>query len=97
MIGLTTTRTSDRAVLQDLRYTYDPVGNITTIRDDAQQTIYFRNRRVEPSAEYEYDALYRLTSATGREHLGQNASGRLNEPQQVTHDDSFRANLLHFG
>jgi RHS repeat-associated protein len=57
--------------LQNLRYTYDPAGNITHIRDDAQQTIYFRNKRVEPSCEYTYDATYRLIEATGREHLGQ--------------------------
>lgn len=59
------------ADVQNLQYTYDPVGNITRIRDEAQQTIFFRNRRVEPSAEFAYDALYRLTRATGREHLGQ--------------------------
>lgn len=97
LIHLRTMRTTDGARLQDLSYTYDPVGNITAIRDDAQQTIYFRNRRVEPSAAYEYDALYRLISATGREHLGQNAGGRLNSPQQIIHDDSFRTNLLHPG
>jgi RHS repeat-associated protein len=57
--------------VQNLHYTYDPAGNITHIRDDAQQTIYFRNKRVEPSAEYTYDAIYRLIEATGREHLGQ--------------------------
>jgi RHS repeat-associated protein len=57
--------------VQNLHYTYDPVGNITHIRDDAQQTIFFRNKRVEPSADYIYDALYRLIEATGREHLGQ--------------------------
>ena len=57
--------------VQDLRYTYDPVGNITHIADDAQQAIFFRNARVEPSSEYTYDALYRLIEATGREHLGQ--------------------------
>jgi RHS repeat-associated protein len=61
--------------VQNLRYTYDPVGNITHIRDDAQQTIYFRNRRVEPSNDYTYDAIYRLVEATGREHLGQNGGG----------------------
>ena len=33
-------------------YTYDPAGNITHIRDEAQQTIYFRNSRVEPTTEY---------------------------------------------
>ncbi len=54
---------------QNLTYTYDPVGNITHIQDDAQQTIYFRNRRVEPSADYTYDAVYQLIEATGREHL----------------------------
>src|SRR5262249_996833 len=57
--------------MQNLHYSYDPAGNITEIRDDAQQTIYFKNKRVEPSAEYTYDAVYRLIEATGREHLGQ--------------------------
>ena len=57
--------------VQNLHYTYDPAGNITHIRDDAQQAVYFKNRRVEPSAEYTYDAVYRLIEATGREHLGQ--------------------------
>ena len=42
--------------MQDLSYTFDPSGNITHIQDDAQQTIYFRNRRVEPSNDYAYDA-----------------------------------------
>ncbi|MDV6297232.1 SpvB/TcaC N-terminal domain-containing protein [Rhodococcus aetherivorans] len=56
--------------LQNLHYTYDAAGNITHIRDDAQQTVYFRNRRVGPSNDYTYDALYRLIQASGREHLG---------------------------
>ena len=64
-------RTGPGCQVQNLHYTYDPAGNITHIRDDAQQTIYFRNKRVEPSADYTYDALYRLIEATGREHLGQ--------------------------
>lgn len=57
--------------VQNLRYTYDPTGNISHIEDDAQQTVYFRNKRVEPSADYTHDAVYRLIEATGREHLGQ--------------------------
>ena len=56
---------------QSLTYSYDPMGNVTRIRDLAQQTIYFRNKRVEPSADYTYDPLYRLINAAGREHLGQ--------------------------
>jgi RHS repeat-associated protein len=60
--------------VQDLRYTYDPTGNPTNIRDDAQQRLYFQNRRVDPNASYRYDAVARLIEATGREHLGQVAA-----------------------
>ncbi len=55
---------------QYLQYTYDPVGNITDLRDDAHETIYFANAVVEPHAAYTYDAIYRLIEATGREHEG---------------------------
>ncbi|AGL03143.1 SpvB/TcaC N-terminal domain-containing protein [Desulfoscipio gibsoniae] len=82
--------------VQNLHYTYDPVGNITYIRDDAQQTIYFRNKRVEPGAGYTYDALYRLIEATGREHLGQ-TGGAANPPTPHSHNDAPRAGLLGTG
>ena len=85
LVQLLTSR-SLNTQLQALNYFYDPVGNITRIRDDAQQTIFFNGQRVEPSASYEYDAIYRLTAATGREHIGQHAS------PQVDHDDSPRMN-----
>jgi RHS repeat-associated protein len=55
--------------LQNLHYTYDPTGNVSAVRDDAQQTIYTRNKRVDPSCDYVYDARYRLVEATGREYL----------------------------
>lgn len=89
LIRLQTLRGGD--VLQDLNYTYDPVGNITRIRDDAQQTIYFRNRQVEPSNDYTYDAIYQLIEATGREHLGQTGG----QPGAPTPPDPF--DLLHAG
>ncbi len=78
--------------VQNLYYTYDPVGNITHIRDNAQQMIFFRNSRVEPSSDYTYDALYRLIEAKGREHLGQ--SGR---PLPHSPYDAQRTNLPHPG
>ena len=59
------------SVVQELTTFYDASGNISRIRDDAQQTIYFRNRRVEPSTDFLHDATYRLIEAVGREHLGQ--------------------------
>jgi RHS repeat-associated protein len=70
---LLTTRNNGTDVLQDLNYTYDQMGNITGITDNAQQTIYFNGAVVNPSQTFEYDALYRLTKATGREHASINA------------------------
>ena len=55
---------------QDLAYTYDPVGNITRIVDHAQPRVNFDNDCVDASNDYQYDALYRLVGATGREHPG---------------------------
>jgi RHS repeat-associated protein len=69
LIKLTTLRSRGSGPLQELGYTYDPVGNITRLRDDAQQTIFFDGQVVTPSADYTYDALYRLIRATGREHV----------------------------
>jgi RHS repeat-associated protein len=54
--------------LQNLFYTYDPVGNITRIEDHANDTSFFNNMQVEPVSEYTYDALYRLVKASGREN-----------------------------
>ena len=96
---LTTTRppsiTTDARMVQALAYQYDPIGNITRLRDaaDMQNVVYFRNRRVEPSADYSYDPLYRLKSATGREHLGQTGNA-LRPSQQAINSDSFRAGQL---
>ena len=67
LTGLVTTRSSDGAKLQDLSYHYDPVGNITQITDDAQDTLYFDNAEIEPTGTYTYDPIYRLSEATGRE------------------------------
>ncbi len=64
---LTAQRERDSAVLQNLQYTYDPVGNITCIEDTAQSTRYTHNQRVDPNANYQYDSCYQLLSATGRE------------------------------
>jgi RHS repeat-associated protein len=86
LIHLETRRRKDDERLQDLHYTFDPAGNITSIRDDAQETVYFKNQVVSASNEYVYDAVYRLISADGREHAGRPA-----EPQ-TTYDDGPRMN-----
>jgi RHS repeat-associated protein len=77
--------------LQNLSYTYDPAGNISHIRDSAQQTTYFANARVEPVWEYVYDAVDRLIEATGREHLGQVGG----VPVPTSDSDAPRVGLAH--
>jgi RHS repeat-associated protein len=88
LIHLMTRRKHDESTLQDLHYTLDPVGNITSIRDDAQETVYFKNQLVSPNNEYVYDAIYRLIWADGREH-----AGRPGEPR-TTYDDAPRMKPL---
>ncbi|MGW3614796.1 SpvB/TcaC N-terminal domain-containing protein [Micromonospora sp. NPDC005163] len=84
LIGLRTTRPAaadttaaqlfaNPAVVQDLAYTYDPVGNTTRIRDAAQKAVLHDGQLVEAAATFTCDALYRLVEATGREHVGQTA------------------------
>ncbi|PRQ09409.1 RHS repeat domain-containing protein [Enhygromyxa salina] len=90
---LSTFRGSDNASLQGLHYHYDPAGNITDIRDTAQQTVYFQNAVVEAANSYDYDATYRLIEATGREHATQGTTQRTHEqlpvgPQPMASDPS---------
>jgi RHS repeat-associated protein len=80
--------------IQNLFYSYDPVGNITSIQDYAHQTVFFKNKCIEPSNEYTYDALYRLIKATGREHVGQ-TQGSKNVPTQPAEYDTFFTNHAH--
>jgi len=63
-INLTTTDN-----LQDLKYYYDAVGNITQVIDNAQEDVFFSGSRILPANEYTYDALYRLIVAKGRESI----------------------------
>lgn len=56
--------------LQNLSYSYDPVGNISLLMDHLQTVGYFANQRVAPETTYTYDSLYQLTSASGREAIG---------------------------
>lgn len=57
--------------LQDLNYTFDPVGNITHAEDKNIPVIFFNNQKTTGLNTYTYDALYRLKQATGREHIAQ--------------------------
>ncbi|PZR19425.1 MAG: insecticidal toxin complex protein, partial [Flavobacterium psychrophilum] len=54
--------------LQDWRYTYDAVGNITHVEDKNIPVKFFDNTKIEGVSEYTYNALYRLVEAKGREN-----------------------------
>jgi RHS repeat-associated protein len=80
---LRTTRGAE--AVQDLAYTYDAVGNVAEIRDDAQDRVFHGNACVLPGAEYRYDALYRLVAASGREHQGGDLQADWDDgPRRVT-------------
>src|SRR5262249_43548917 len=101
MISLLTTRAGfpvNEQVVQQLGYVFDPVGNVTHIQDDAdlQNPIYFQNQRVDPSADYTYDAVYRLIEASGREQLGL-TGGTPQAPTPSSYSDVPRIRLPHPG
>ncbi len=77
--------------LQAQHMIYDVSGHVTHIRDSAQQQIFFRNRRVDASNDYTFDALHRLIEATGREHLGQQGGA----PGAHSYNDAARTRLPH--
>ena len=60
--------------LQDIEYTYDPVGNVTHLIDHAHlspsgtPTHTLQTFGAKLICEYRYDALYQLNEATGRVH-----------------------------
>ncbi len=74
--------------LQDLAYAYDKVGNITQVTDAVGQA----------SATFEYDDLYRLTSASGDRFDGETATYRYDRLGNLT-DKSFSdaASSVHIG
>ena len=68
---------TDTLVGQDLRYSYDAVGNITRMDDhavmvdDEERMVHAGPQLMEPVVHaYTYDPLGRLITATGREHPG---------------------------
>ena len=70
LIRIDATRASDGRTLQDLTYTHDPAGNITRVNDGSSRVVFSNNQAVLPRVDYTYDAVYRLTAASGRQHRG---------------------------
>ncbi|MCJ2372364.1 RHS repeat-associated core domain-containing protein [Pseudomonas sp. RGM 3321] len=58
---------ADGTLLQQLNYSYDPVGNILLVNDASQPDRYCDNQLIEPISRFAYDTLYQLIEASGRE------------------------------
>ncbi|MCP4458922.1 MAG: toxin, partial [Cytophagales bacterium] len=91
---LRTTRDLGTSALQDLNYIYDPAGNIVEMFHDTtdpdlpySDTEYFNNAAVTPDTKYEYDPLYRLTHATGRQMVSLSMSTNADAAIQTTMPD----------
>lgn len=79
------TMDSGGGTLQNLSFTYDPIGNITHKLDSNIPDIFYANQQVRPAQTYTYDALYRLTAATGREKIASATFGATDN----WHDNPF--------
>ena len=56
------------AMLQDLRYAYDPIGNVVEITDALSPTPIVANLVVPNTRTFRYDPRYRLVRSTGKRH-----------------------------
>jgi RHS repeat-associated protein len=56
--------------LQSVAYTYDPVGNVSIVRDRTAQLLFGGGTQPEALGDFGYDALYNLVSASGLQHPG---------------------------
>jgi RHS repeat-associated protein len=71
---------SGNTTIQDLTYTYDPVGNVVQVQDGAAQTTFFAGAVVPPGALFTFDPAYRLRTASGREHSSLGPQPNQTEP-----------------
>jgi RHS repeat-associated protein len=75
---------SGNHTIQDLTYTYDPVGNVVQVQDGAAQTTFFAGAVVPPGALFTFDPAYRLRTASGREHSSLGLQPNQTEPAMPT-------------
>ncbi len=96
--------------LEDVLYGYDPAGNVLSLTDRRQATRWFAGQQVNGSRAWQYDALYQLISASGRENASAGAqspalpalttdtSQLVNYQRTYSYDDSFNlVSIAHSG
>ena len=92
LISIKSWRTSSPSrPLQHLLYTYDAVGNIVSLRDQADPNHFFKGNVVSGDQEFSYDTLYQLTQASGREHPYAPPSARDPLKDRIPHPTDLQA------
>jgi insecticidal toxin complex protein TccC len=89
-----------QALLQDLHYAYDPVGNPVQIDDRSKPVTWFKNQQIDPVSTYTYDSRYRLIGATGREvfHAANDPNALVNYREEYDYDAGNNTlELRHLG
>lgn len=95
LVGIKTERPaghpSGARLLQDLRYEYDPVGNVLGVRNEAEATRFWRNQKVSAQNGFVYDSAYQLVESKGREMANsrQQNNGRLPPLVPIPPDNSI--------
>lgn len=84
-------------VQQDLGYEYDLIGNIITIKDHSPGAGIPNSPQGQEALDriFDYDPLYRLISASGREHTSQMPNSTKPWLQSMTHTDQS-VDTTHF-
>ncbi|MEM8348548.1 hypothetical protein Q4S20_19350, partial [Morganella morganii] len=54
LIAVKTEHPARKKIFQDLRYEYDPVGNVLCVTNSAEETRFWHNQKVVPENRYTY-------------------------------------------
>jgi insecticidal toxin complex protein TccC len=88
LLTLRAVRDNDATVLQDLSWSYDPVGNILSVTDATVATCHYRNQTTGGTRTFTYDAHYQLHTATGRESAASTTAPYAELPALMPADSS---------
>lgn len=88
LLTLRAVRDNDATVLQDLSWSYDPVGNILSVTDATVATGHYQNQTTGGTRTFTYDALYQLHTATGRESAASTTAPYAELPALLPADSS---------
>lgn len=76
-------------------YHYDPIGNLLSTTNNTEAVHFSNNQRIEPRNTFQYDSLYQLTSASGRE-MADSGDHRRRMPLAMLSSPSTQTNYSQY-